>query len=77
MKFSFMGREQELETLDQEQGNWRVFFLGFSRSGWTSGALAYQDTVNRQPAVGANWVSAGLRLLTLDDVDNDLGAWSM
>jgi hypothetical protein len=30
-------------------GKWKVYFLGFSRSGCTSGALAYQQEINRQP----------------------------
>ena len=59
-----------------EQGQWRVYFLGFARSGWTSGAMAYQDQVNQQPVSGANWVTGGVRLVTLEQVDNDLAAWS-
>ena len=59
-----------------EQGQWRIYFLGFARSGWTSGALAYQEQINLHPVSGANWTSAGLRLLTLEQVDHDLAAWS-
>jgi AAA+ ATPase superfamily predicted ATPase len=69
--------EDKAAKIIPDQGNWRVFFLGFARSGWTSGALAYPDTINRQPVSGVNWVSAGLRLLTLNDVDRDLGVWSV
>jgi hypothetical protein len=50
--------------------------IGFSRSGWTSGALAYQQEVNRQPIQGENWVSIGLRLVTLDKLDDNLKRWT-
>jgi uncharacterized protein len=69
--------EEKTARIVPDQGKWRVYLLGFARSGWTSGALAYQNEINRQPAAGTNWVSAGLRLVTLEDVDNDLVAWSV
>ena len=68
--------EQKAGQIVPKQGHWRVYFLGFARSGWTSGALAYQEQINRQPITGENWVSAGLRLVNLDQVDDDLTAWS-
>ncbi|MFZ5903208.1 MAG: ATP-binding protein [Chloroflexota bacterium] len=58
------------------QGKWRVFFLGFSRSGWTAGARAYADEINQTPVQGANWVSNGMRLLTLEELDRDLAQWT-
>lgn len=67
--------EEKTAKVVPEQGKWRVYFLGFARSGWTSGALAYQDEINRQPVSGTNWASAGIRLLTLGDVDSDLASW--
>ena len=68
--------EEKAGKIVPEQGQWRVYFLGFARSGWTSGAMAYQDQVNQQPVSGANWVTGGVRLVTLEQVDNDLAAWS-
>ena len=68
--------EEKAVKIVPEQGHWRVYFLGFARSGWTTGALAYQEQINRQPVSGENWVSAGLRLVMLDQVDDDLVAWS-
>ncbi|MBN2118567.1 MAG: ATP-binding protein [Anaerolineales bacterium] len=58
------------------RGKWKIFFLGFSRSGWTSGALAYQQEINQRPVQGENWVSIGMRLLTLNEVDDDLTKWT-
>jgi hypothetical protein len=69
--------EKKAAQVIPDQGKWRVHFLGFSRSGWTNGALAYQDEANARPAAGGNWQSVGLRLLTLDDVDKDLAEWSV
>ena len=54
------------------QGKWRVYFLGFSRSGWTSGAYAFRDEIEKMPISGGNWQSVGMRLLDLDQVDHDL-----
>ena len=58
------------------QGKWRVYFLGFSRSGWTTGARAFRAEVENTPVSGHNWQSAGMRLLDLDQVDEDLERWS-
>ena len=57
-------------------GEWQVYFLGFARSGWTNGAHAYRDEVERTPPSGKNWRSAGMRLLDLEQVDRDLESWS-
>lgn len=57
-------------------GDWKVYFLGFSRSGWTSKAHAYARKVNKHPVSGANWRSMGFRLVTLDQLDTDLWKWT-
>jgi uncharacterized protein len=68
--------EEKTAKIVPDQGKWRVYFLGFARSGWTSAALTFQDEINRKPVSGENWVSAGMRLLTLEDIDRDLANWS-
>jgi len=68
--------EERAAKIIPARGNWRVYFLGFSRSGWTSGALAYQQEINRQPVRGGNWVSTGMQLVTLDKLDSDLTRWT-
>lgn len=68
-----------VEKADQivpPQGKWRVYFLGFSRSGWTSGAYAFRETIEKMPVSGNNWQSAGMNLLDLEQVDLDLEKWS-
>jgi len=67
--------EEKATKIIPARGKWKVYFLGFSRSGWTSGALAYQQEINRQPVQGENWVSTGMRLVTLNELDNDLTRW--
>jgi hypothetical protein len=64
--------EEKTELALPKKGKWKVYFLGFSRSGWTRGASAYQEEINRQPIQGENWSSAGIRLLSLDEVDEGL-----
>ena len=68
--------EQKAAKIIPVRGKWQVIFLGFSRSGWTSGAQAYQTQINQQPVAGPNWVSTGLRLLELNQVDRDLTSWT-
>ncbi len=68
--------EEKAAKIIPARGKWKVFFLGFSRSGWTSGALAYQQEIDQQPVQGENWVSIGIRLLTLNELDDDLTRWT-
>jgi AAA+ ATPase superfamily predicted ATPase len=68
--------EEKAAKIIPVHGKWKVYFLGFSRSGWTSGAVAYQEEINRQPLQGENWVSTGMRLITLDKLDHDMAQWT-
>jgi AAA+ ATPase superfamily predicted ATPase len=68
--------EERAARIIPERGKWRVYFLGFSRSGWTSGALAYQHEINQHPIQGENWESIGLRLVTLDELDDNMTKWT-
>jgi hypothetical protein len=38
--------EEKAVMVVPEQGHWLIYFVGFSRSGWTHGAQAYQDEIN-------------------------------
>jgi hypothetical protein len=55
--------EEKAGKIIPRQGNWHVFLVGFSRAGWTSAALAYQEQINPQPPAGKNWKVSGLRLV--------------
>jgi AAA+ ATPase superfamily predicted ATPase len=67
---------KKADQIVPHQGQWQVLFLGFSRGGWATGACAYQEDVERNPISGDNWRSAGMRLLSLSQVDDDLEKWS-
>jgi hypothetical protein len=52
--------EQRAGKIIPARAKWKVYFMGFSRSGWTSGALADQAEINKQPVQGEHWVSTGM-----------------
>ena len=68
--------EEKTARVVPEQGNWRIFYLGFSRSGWKEETRAYQTRIVQRPPTGKNWQIVGLRLLDLQQVDQDLFMWS-
>ena len=68
--------EEKTAKVVPVEGRWKVYFLGFSRSGWTNGARAFQNEINQHPVSGTNWGSEGMRLITLDELDHDLREWS-
>jgi uncharacterized protein len=60
-----------------KQGQWRVAYLGFAREGWTAAAQALADDPGQWEIPSqANWRPVGMKLLTLAEVDRDLGAWA-
>ncbi|MCL4562675.1 MAG: ATP-binding protein [Chloroflexi bacterium] len=68
--------EEKTPRIAPAQGNWRIFYLGFSRSGWTKEALAYQKSIVKQKIPRKNWQVSGMYLLDLNQVDRDLERWS-
>ena len=68
--------EEKSEKIIPRQGNWNVFFVGFSRAGWTSGALTYQEKINQQPPAGKNWKANGMLLVELDQLDQNMRKWT-
>jgi uncharacterized protein len=60
------------EKIIPRDGEWKVFFLGFSRSGWTEEALVFQEQLNRQALAGVNYLTCGMRLVDLDQIDDNL-----
>lgn len=69
--------EEKAARIIPQEGQWRVYFLGFARSGWSRAAQAYRDEINRRSVAGNNWASAGMRLVTLEALDTDLRKWSV
>lgn len=68
--------EDKTDKIVPTHGNWRVYYLGFSRSGWTSEAMAYLKKIEVNKPSGQNWQAVGMRLVDLKQVDRDLEKWS-
>lgn len=58
------------------EGHWRIYYLGFARGGWTEAARHFASNFVATKPSGENWQSEGIELITLEQVDNDLAAWS-
>jgi uncharacterized protein len=58
-----------------KDGQWKVFYLGFARRGWTSNAIEFARGEAKK-AEGKRWQSAGMMLRNLDQVDDELAAWT-
>jgi hypothetical protein len=77
-----MGRSalQELEAKTDEmlpgEGRWKVYYLGFARSGWTVEAQRYADDLESRASRGEDWQALGMKLLDLKQVDQDLADWT-
>jgi AAA+ ATPase superfamily predicted ATPase len=59
-----------------KSGTWRVYYLGFARGGWTNAAHAFAEEIPATVTAGDNWQADGMKLLDLDQIDQDLAAWS-
>ncbi len=57
------------------KGQWRVFYLGFSRTGWTDAAHAFAAEFTAVNPIQGNWTAAGMQLLDLNHVDRDMTKW--
>ena len=52
---------------------WRVYFLGFSRNGWSQSALALAEGLAESDE---EWEVVGAELVNLDQVAQDLTSWT-
>lgn len=68
--------EQQGPAVIPTRNNWKVFFAGFSRSGWKESAIEYAEKINNEGVEGENWQSVGMILIDLDQLDDDLYHWS-
>ena len=58
-----------------KQGQWRVFFVGMARGGWSLDARSAINTAMKTLR-GANWQAVGGQLLELAEIDDQLHRWS-
>jgi len=58
--------------------SWSIYYIGFSKSGWTEDAHAQAEAMLEQELRKSrgSWQLAGVRLLDLAQVDADLANWS-
>jgi uncharacterized protein len=63
------------EKVLPKDGQWKVFYLGFARSGWTSNAIEFAES-DVKKARGKRWKSAGMLLRSLDQIDDELERWT-
>jgi AAA+ ATPase superfamily predicted ATPase len=68
--------EKKASKVVPASGTWQVYFLGFSRESWNENALETARNIAQKQPAGANWKIQGMRLLTLDEVDDDLCRWA-
>ena len=64
------------EKVVPKEGNWRVYYLGFARSGWTQEARALSEGLPKAKSKGENWHAVGMQLKDLEQIDNDLNEWT-
>ena len=58
-----------------KHGQWRVYYLGFGRAGWTAAARQYAAEVSAENQQTHNWQVVGMQLVDLPQVDADLQQW--
>lgn len=58
-------------------GKWRVHYLGFARAGWTPEAHQFARAISAGRSETHPYQSAGMRLVDLNQVDQDLAKWSV
>ena len=73
--------ERTRAVVPKDEEGWTVYYLGFARDGWTEAALKQAEQVVDEARPGSRastqWRVAGVRLLTLAEVDADLEAWTV
>lgn len=72
-------RTKAVLTKDDE-ALWTVYYIGFFAGGWQSDVLSEGEAYAQSQASGRGrqrWQVAGVRLLDLETVDNDLARWTI
>ena len=68
---------EKTEKVLPKEGQWKVFYLGFARSGWTENAIAFAKGMKAAKVQGKRWQAAGMLLRTLEQVDDELASWTV
>ncbi|MDX1417606.1 MAG: ATP-binding protein [Candidatus Promineifilaceae bacterium] len=69
---------RKTSTILPDHEGWTVYYLVFSANGWTAKAESQVQTFIEKATSRArkSWETAGIRLVTLDQVSSDLDRWS-
>ncbi len=76
---AYLPRERLVEKTEEivpKERKWTVYYFGFAHMGWTEAARQYARKAASSSPQGKNWYPAGMELLDLDHIDEDLDAWS-
>lgn len=68
---------EKTEKVLPREGQWKVFYLGFARSGWTENAIAFSKGMKAVKVQGKRWQATGMLLRTLEQVDDELASWTV
>jgi len=63
------------ELMIPDDRPWTVYYLGFSKNGWTKPAVEFARTIQSRLPASSTWRCMGMSLLDLKQVDEDLIAW--
>ncbi len=67
---------EKTESVLPPDGKWKVYYLGFARSGWTEDAIQFAREVKAAGTLGNRWQATGMLLRNLQQVDDELDIWT-
>jgi hypothetical protein len=56
--------------------DWQVYFIGFSKNGFTRDAEDFARAIDKARPAGSPWAIAGCLLIVLHRLDRDLADWA-
>ncbi len=68
---------EKTEKVLPPEGQWKVFYLGFARSGWAQNAITFAKGLKNARVQGKRWQATGMLLRTLKQVDDELASWTV
>lgn len=68
--------EEKCTRVIPQSDHWKVYLIGYSRKGWTDSARIYCKNMQGSLRNGQNWQVSGMKLVDLQQVDEDLKTWS-
>ena len=68
---------EKTEKVLPADGQWKVFYLGFARSGWTEAAQQFAEGLKNTQVQGENWKMEGMLLRSLKQMDTELEEWTV